>query len=214
MKCPRTVKQDQELLATRTKSSENGIQMNGVNGSHKTDSSKSLTLNPLMREDGEAGPSSEAPKIVVLQRESLDDEPSLMHRCALIICRLALHPQPPLALPIGCWICLPISTACCTRIHTEERCNLPWGFQGSPVDASSHDAANGPKGLNKDSWLFWSCPSRVKLVSSSHLTHGCPSCRQAMSDDPFWDDAEDSGGQAQVLAPSRSGNEPGSGGGS
>ena len=35
-----------------------------------------------------------------------------------------------------------------------------------------------------------------------------------MSDDPFWDDAEDSGVQAQVLAPSRSGNEPGSGGGS
>ena len=130
--CALTVKQDQELLATRTKSSENGIQMNGVNGSHENGSSKSLTLNPLMREGGDAGPSSEAPKIVVLQRESLDDEPGLMHRCACLTCRLVPHPQHPLALPVGCWICLPFPTACSTRIYTRERCNLHWGSQGQP----------------------------------------------------------------------------------
>ena len=70
--------QDQELLATRSRSHENGAHQN------ESGSGSPFTINPLMREGGEAGdgPGSKVPTITVLQRESPSEPATLMHRCA------------------------------------------------------------------------------------------------------------------------------------
>lgn len=72
---------DQDLLTTRSKSSDAGQPSSGAqqNGSH----ANPFALNPLRREGGESPSGRAAPTITVLQRHSPDGDVELMHRQVL-----------------------------------------------------------------------------------------------------------------------------------